>query len=131
MKLTGRTGAGTSHPAWPCEKVRLARAVGTVVNRNKMANFDLDITAARFMATDSVGQLRAIADQPVAHPDQHQARLLLSRLHRHEAHRWPAHRLAKRFGVGRIVLAALDIRLDQLGAINFTVCPNDCNSRAQ
>ena len=30
------------------------------------------------MAADRVGQLRAGADQPVAHADQHQGRLLLS-----------------------------------------------------
>jgi hypothetical protein len=63
------------------------------------------------MATDGVGQLRAIADQPVADANQHQRRLLVRRLHRHEAHRRPAHRLAQRFGVRRIVLAALDVRL--------------------
>ncbi len=64
------------------------------------------------IATDGIGQLRAIADQPVTYADQHQGRLLLSRLHRHEAHRRPAHRLTKRFRVRRIVLAALDVRLD-------------------
>src|ERR1700735_5706188 len=66
------------------------------------------------MPADGVGQLRAIADQPVTHTDQHQCRLLLGRLRRHEAHRRPAHRLTQRFGIGRIVLAALDIRFDQL-----------------
>src|SRR5713101_8149149 len=66
------------------------------------------------IATDGVAQLRAIADQPVTYADQHQGRLLLSRLHRHEAHRRPAHRLAKRFGVRRIVLPAFDVRLGQL-----------------
>src|SRR5665811_314138 len=63
------------------------------------------------IAADGVGQLRAIADQPVTYADQYQGRLLLSRLHRHEAHRRPARRLAKRFRVRRIVLAALDVRL--------------------
>src|SRR5712671_1254821 len=66
------------------------------------------------IATDGVGQLRAIADQPVTYADQHQGRLLLSRLYRHEAHRRPAHRFAKRFRIRRIVLAALDVRLDEL-----------------
>src|SRR5271165_5026661 len=66
------------------------------------------------MATDGVAQLRAIADQPVTYADQHQGRLLLSRLDRHEAHCRPAHRLAKRFRVRRIVLAALQVRLDEL-----------------
>src|SRR6266478_8369341 len=72
------------------------------------------------IATDGVAQLRAIADQPVTYTDQHQGRLLLSCLHRHEAHPRvkpedrPAHRLAKRFRVRRIVLAALNVWLDEL-----------------
>src|SRR5580704_2790263 len=71
-------------------------------------------TEFRRVAADSIGQLCAIADQPIANADQHQRRLLLGRFHRHEPHRWPAHRLAKRFGICRVVLAALDVRLDQL-----------------
>jgi hypothetical protein len=66
------------------------------------------------IAADAVGQLRAIADQPIPDADQHQGGLLLSCLHRYEAHCRPAHRLAQRFRVRRIVLAALDVRLDQL-----------------
>jgi hypothetical protein len=66
------------------------------------------------IAADGVGELRAIADQPIPHAHQHQGCLLLGRLHRHEAHRRPAHRLAQRLGVRRIVLAALDVGLDQL-----------------
>src|SRR5271166_794480 len=66
------------------------------------------------IAPDGVAQLRAITDQPVTDADQHQGRLLLSRLDRHEAHCRPAHRLAQRFRVRRIVLAALEVRLDQL-----------------
>jgi hypothetical protein len=64
------------------------------------------------IAADGVGQLRTIADQPIPDADQHQGGLLLSGLHRHEAHRRPAHRLAQRLRVCRIVLAALDVRLD-------------------
>jgi hypothetical protein len=66
------------------------------------------------MATNGVAQLRAIADQPVTDADQHQGRLLLRRFHRHEAHCRSAHRLAERFSIRRIVLAALDVRFDQL-----------------
>src|SRR5215208_3802279 len=66
------------------------------------------------MAANGVAQLRAIADQPVTDADQHQGRLLLRRFHRHEAHCRPAHRLAERFSIRRIVLAALDVRFDQL-----------------
>ena len=66
------------------------------------------------IAADGVGQLRAVADQPIAHAHEHQRRLLLGRLDRHKPHRRPAHRLAQRFRVGRVVLTALDVRLDQL-----------------
>ena len=68
----------------------------------------------RRIAADGVGQLRTVANQPVAHAHEHQARLLFWRLDRDEPHRRPAHRLAQRFGVGRIILTALDIWLDQL-----------------
>jgi len=64
------------------------------------------------ITADGAGQLCAITDQPVTYADQRQGRLLLSRLQRHEAHRRPAHRLAKRFCVRRIVLAVLNERLD-------------------
>ena len=68
----------------------------------------------RRIAADGVGQLRTIADQPVTYADEHYRCLLLGCLHRHEPHRRPTHRLTKRFGVRRIVLATLDIRFDQL-----------------
>jgi hypothetical protein len=66
------------------------------------------------IAADRIGELRAIADQPIAQTDQHQRGLLLGGLDRDEAHRRPAHRLTQRFGIGRIVLAALDVRFDIL-----------------
>ena len=66
------------------------------------------------LAADGIRQLRAIADEPIAQADQHQGRLLFGSLYRHKTHRWPAHRLAKRLGVSRIVLVALYIRFDQL-----------------
>src|SRR4051794_18411614 len=66
------------------------------------------------IAADSVAQLGAIADQPVTNADQHQGGLLLRCFHQYEAHCRPAHRLAKRFSIRRIILAALDIRFDQL-----------------
>ena len=40
--------------------------------------------------------------------------LLLNRLHRHEAHARPAHRLADRLGVVRIRLVCLHVRLHEL-----------------
>ncbi len=67
------------------------------------------------VATDGIRKLRAIADQPITQPDHHQGCLLLSCLYRHETHCRPTHRLAKRLGVGAIILAPLHIRLDQLG----------------
>src|SRR4051794_3439612 len=75
------------------------------------------------IAADSVAQLGAIADQPVTHADQHQGGLLLRRFHRYEAHCRPAHRLAKRFSIRRVVLAALDIRFDQLRRDQFHRMP--------
>jgi hypothetical protein len=56
-----------------------------------------------------------VPDQPIAHPNQHEGGLMLRRSDRHEAHGRPAHGLADRLGIGRIVLAALDIRFGQLG----------------
>src|SRR6476469_6391010 len=63
------------------------------------------------MAFDSCVQLRISRSRK---PTIIRARLLFSSLHRHEAHSRPAHRLAKRLGVGGIVLAALHVWLDQL-----------------
>jgi hypothetical protein len=82
------------------------------------------------IAPDRVGQLRAIADQPVTDADQHQGRLLLSRLHRHEAHGRPAHRLANASASAASFLPRLRYGLTSCGAINFTECPYDCSSRA-
>ena len=75
------------------------------------------------IAADGIGQLRAAAHQPVADPDQHQSRLLLRCLHRHEAHRRPAHCLAQRLSVRRIVLALLDIGLSQLRRYQLHLMP--------
>src|SRR5688572_3190360 len=45
---------------------------------------------------------------------QHQQRLLLRRLHRHEAHVRPAHRLADRFSVVAVVLPPFAIGCHEL-----------------
>ena len=63
-------------------------------------------------AADHVHQLRALLDQQIARPVHRQRRLLLGRLHRHEPHRRACHRLADRFRIGRVGLAALHIGLD-------------------
>jgi hypothetical protein len=67
------------------------------------------------VAADGIGELGALADQPIAQAHQHQGRLLLRGLDRYEAHGWPAHRLTQRLGVGGIVLATFNVRLDELG----------------
>src|SRR3546814_12970654 len=59
----------------------------------------------------SVRVLRALADQQVARPLNRPPALLLDRFDRHEPHRRPTHRLARRLRVPRIVLAALQVRL--------------------
>ena len=66
------------------------------------------------MAADRVDQHRALLDQEIAHPEHPQRRLLLSGFDRHKPHCRPAHRFANRFGIDRIVLAALDVGLDVL-----------------
>src|SRR3954447_18665015 len=75
------------------------------------------------IAADSVAQLGTIADQPVTDADQHQGGLLLRRFHRYEAHCWPAHRLAKRFGIRRVILAAFEVWFDQLRRNQFHRMP--------
>src|ERR1700677_5056055 len=52
-------------------------------------------------------------DPPLALARQHQSRLLIGRLRRHEAHLRPACGLAQRRRVGRIVLAARHIGLSE------------------
>jgi hypothetical protein len=66
------------------------------------------------MRAQSIHQHRALANQTLATTMQQQSRLLLGRLGRNEAHRWPLNRLANRFRVRRVVLVALHIGLDVL-----------------
>jgi hypothetical protein len=63
------------------------------------------------MCADRVCHLGQLAHQKVAGPVQHQDRLLLFGLHRHEAHARPRHCLADRPCVRSIGLAALDVGL--------------------
>jgi hypothetical protein len=63
------------------------------------------------MAAQGVDQLRALAHQKIAAPEQHRARLALCRLHRDKAHGRTRGRLHNRFRVGCIVLLALHERL--------------------
>ena len=61
--------------------------------------------------TQHVHKLRTLPHQQIARPMQRQRRLLLGRLHRHEAHGWPRHRLADRLSIPCIRLAPLHIGL--------------------
>jgi hypothetical protein len=63
------------------------------------------------MRPQGVDHLGPLAHQQIARSMKHQPALLLGRFDLHETHGRPPHCLADRFGVGRIVLVALDVRL--------------------
>jgi hypothetical protein len=67
------------------------------------------------MAAQRVDVHGLLLDQELADPMQLADALLLDRLHRHEAHGRPRHRLADRLRVGGVVLVALDVGLHVLG----------------
>src|SRR3954470_11967087 len=69
-------------------------------------------TVLRQMTAERVDQLRALPDQKIPRPEQHGARLLSLGLNRDKAHRRSTCRLSNRFGVGGIVLLALDEGFD-------------------
>jgi hypothetical protein len=50
----------------------------------------------------------------------HQPALLLGRLRPHKSHGGAANRLADRFGVGRVVLVALEVGFTSFAGINRT-----------
>src|SRR5262245_27707878 len=66
------------------------------------------------MPAQSVHQTRTLAHQPLPATVQQHGSLLVSRLDRHKAHRRAPNRLAVRFGIGGIVLVAIDVRLHVL-----------------
>src|SRR5262245_12994694 len=66
------------------------------------------------MPAQSVHQTGTLAYQPFPATMQQHGSLLVSRLDRHKAHRRALNRLANRFGIGGIVLVALDVRLHVL-----------------
>src|SRR5262249_4328470 len=66
------------------------------------------------MPAQTVTQPRTLAPQPLPATVQQHGSLLVSRLDRHKAHRRAPNRLADRFGIGGIVLVALDVRLHVL-----------------
>ena len=63
------------------------------------------------MRSQSIDQLRALADQKITCAMQHQGRLLLRRLDGYEPHARARDSLADRGGIGRIVLGAPDVSL--------------------
>ena len=83
--------------------------------QTRQQRFDLvdaarrDQPKLRRIAANRIGQLGALADQPVARAGQHLRCLLFGGLGRDEPPCRPAHRLAQRLGVRRVVLAALDV----------------------
>jgi hypothetical protein len=64
------------------------------------------------VSAQAIDQHGALAHQQFPRAMQDQHALLLFALHRHEAHVRPCHRLADRLGIGRVVLAALEVGLD-------------------
>ena len=71
------------------------------------------------MSAQGIDQHRALPDQKTARSMQHQHRLLLGVLYRHEPHRRAGYGFADRFRIGGIVLVALDV--GQIGAIHPAV----------
>ncbi len=102
------------------EKLRkeLSSHITVTVRKNLIDSnkkwLDIDKDAFVVYLPHAVGKLCAVVDEPAAHPDQHQRRLLIGGLCRHETHRRSAHRLAQRLGIRCVILAALHIRLRQL-----------------
>ena len=65
-------------------------------------------------AANLVGLRRSSLHEALPHPVKTEHGLPFNVLDRNEPHRRSSHRLADRFGVGRVVLVALRVRLDEL-----------------
>ena len=65
----------------------------------------------RTQPADHVDHLRALFDHEIPRAMRRQRRLLLGRLHRHEAHRRPCHRLANRLSVVGVSFAGPHVGL--------------------
>src|SRR5262249_24988905 len=90
------------------------RAAATAANGDQLADvakaLRRDHAELGKMPAQSVHQTRTLAHQPLPATMQQHSSLLVSRLDRHKAHRRAPNRLADRFGIGGIVLVALDVR---------------------
>ena len=67
-----------------------------------------DQSELRTVAAKRIDHPRALTDQQLTGPVQHQNRLLLGAFRRRKAHRRTRHRLADRFRIRRVVLVRLD-----------------------
>ena len=74
--------------------------------------FRRDHPELRKMTPERVDRLRALADQKIANPELHHARLLFLALHRNEVHGRALRRLADRLRIRRLVLLALHVSLN-------------------
>ncbi len=84
-------------------------------------------TELRQKPAQRVDGLGALADEQLTRPVHHESRLLLLGLDRDEAHARPGHGLADRLGVGRVVLAALDVGLDVVRGHEAHIVPERPN----
>ena len=66
------------------------------------------------VSTQRVDQLSLLGDQRLAHPVDRQGALLLLALDRDKPHARSLHRFADRFGIGPVILLALDVGFDIL-----------------
>src|SRR3974390_2534897 len=79
--------------------------------RCAVASFRRDQPELAHMSADRIRQHRPLTYQKLPAAMQHQNRLLLFRLYRHETHRWPRDRLANCRSVIGVVLTAFEIGL--------------------
>src|SRR6185369_17982088 len=70
-----------------------------------------DDTEFAQMTAQGVNRLGSLLDEKIPCLQEHHARLAIDCFDRYETHGWPRYRLADRFSVDRIGLAAFDIRL--------------------
>src|SRR5208282_3497546 len=77
-----------------------------------------------------IDQRGAALEQLLAYPMQGLQVLLRCAFDRHEAHRWPGHRLADRLGIIGVILVALAIGLHETVDSSASPCGRAARSRA-